>query len=177
MKYLATILILLFASPAYAGGNFGAFGGANEFSVENETTEAPAVIQKTPVARQNSEFKINERMYAESVGSNGYYGGGFYGEEKDLAQLPFYSISSQDLNSTFASNFVVVDGQIVPPPFASNFGFFPGNVSVNIGSFSFLSGGFIRRGFGHGGFISRGFGHGGFGHGGFGHGSFGSGHR
>ncbi len=167
MKYLVTILILLFASPAFAGGNFGAFGGANESKVENETTEAPAVIQKAPVAEQNSAFKIDERLYAESVGTNGYHGGGFYGEEKDLAQLPFYSISSQDLNSTFASNFVVVDGQILPPPFASNFGFFPGNIGINIGSFRFLSGRFLSQSFGHGG----------FGHGGFGHGSFGFSHR
>jgi len=162
MKYLVTILILLFASPAFAGGNFGAFGGANELTVENETTEAPAVIQKTPVAEQNSEFKIDERLYAESAGSSGYYGGGFYGEEKNRAQVPYYTITSRGLNSSFLSGFVVVNGQIIPSPFASNFGFFPGNIGVNIGSFRFLSGSFISRSFGHGG---------------FGHGSFGFRHR
>ena len=75
----------------------------------------------------------------------------------------------------------LVEGQILPfnfvspfaVPFNSGFGFLPSNLSVNIGSFSFLSGGFVRGGFGHGGFGGGSFG---FGHGGFGHGSFGSHH-
>jgi hypothetical protein len=162
MKYLVTILILLFASPAFAGGNFGAFGGANESIVENETTEVPAVIQKAPVAKKNSAFKIDERLYAESSGTNGYYGGGFYGEEKNRAQIPFYNITSRNLNSNFVSSFLVVNSQIIPQPFASNFGFFPGNLGINIGNFRFLSGSFISQGFGLSGF-GPGFGRGSFG--------------
>ena len=61
MKYLVIILILLFASPAFAGGNFGAFGGANQSNTDTETYQEPEIIQNSPVAGQESEFKINER--------------------------------------------------------------------------------------------------------------------
>jgi hypothetical protein len=159
MKYLVTILILLFTSPAFAGENSSAFGGANALIVDNEVKEEPAVIQKSPVAppEPESEFKIDERLYAESIGSNGYYGGGFYGEEKNYAQIPYYTITSRGGESGFISSVVVVEGQILPLNFVSpnvaplGFGFFPG-VSVNIGNFSFLSGGIGLSSFGHGSF-------------------------
>ena len=163
MKYLVIILILLFTSPAFAGGNFGAFGGANESNVENETTEAPAVIEKTPVAKQKSEFKIDERLYAESVGNNGYYGGGFYGEEKNRAQIPFYNISSRNLNSGFVSTFLVVNGPNSSPAFRIQFRV----LSRQLGN-QYRKLPFPERQF----FLSQSFGLSGFGPG-FGRGSFG----
>ncbi|MCH7623733.1 MAG: hypothetical protein IIB46_06590, partial [Nitrospinae bacterium] len=66
MKNLVYVLILLFASPAFAGESF--LDGANS------SQDAPVVMQDTPV--EASEFKINEALYSESIGSNGYYGGG-----------------------------------------------------------------------------------------------------
>lgn len=163
MKNLVYVLILLFASPAFAGGSY--LDGANSpqdapVVIQN----APAVIQNAPVTEKASEFKINEALYHESMGSNGYYGGGFYGEERNSAQVPYYTITSRGGASGFISSVVVVEGQILPlnfvspfvAPFNFGFGFFPGDVSVNIGNFSFLSGGFGHGGFGHGSF---GFGH------------------
>ena len=156
MKNLVYVLILLFASPAFAGESF--------LDRANSSQDAPVVIQDTPV--EASEFKINEALYSESIGSNGYYGGGFYGEERSQAQVPYYTITSRGAHPGFISSVVVVEGQILPlnfvspfvAPFNFGFGFFPGAVNVNIGNFSFLSGGFGHRGlgFGHGGF---GFGH------------------
>lgn len=165
MKNLVYVLVLLFASPAIAGGSY--LDGANS------PKEAPVVIQEkpaaekkapvvgldTPVAEKESEFKINEALYRESMGSNGYYGGGFYGEERNQAQVPYYTITSRGGESGFISSVVIVEGQILPLNFVSpfvgpfNFGFFPGNVGVNIGNFSFLS-----SGFGHGGFRGGSFG-------------------
>lgn len=165
MKNLVCVLILLFASPAFAGGNFSAFDGANEAIEDNETNgvnetqEVPAVTQKNPVVEPETDFRINERLYSESIGANGYYGGGFYGEEKNQAQVPYYTITSRGRNSGFISNLVIVDGQIISP-FNSSFGFFPNDISVNIGNFSFLSGGFIGRGFGFGSFGRGSFGFG-----------------
>jgi hypothetical protein len=160
MKYLATILILLFASPAFAGGNSSAFSGAQG------TIDEPAPIQESPVSQPEpeQEFKINERLYAESIGSNGYYGGGFYGEEKNYAQIPYYTITSRGGESRFISSVVVVEGQILPLNFVSpnvapfGLGFFPGDISVNIGNFSFLSGGLGQGTFGRGGFRGGSFG-------------------
>lgn len=167
MKYLVTILILLFASPAFAGGNFSAFGGANSSSaeiesVDNETYQDPEIIQSNPVAKQGSEFRINERLYYESIGSYGYYGGGYYGEERYAAQIPYYEVTSSHSDSGFATGLVVVHDQLIQTNVASPFvtPFIRGGVIFNSGI-----------GFGHGGF---GFGHGGFG---FGVGGFGLGHH
>lgn len=165
MKYLATILILLFASPAFAGENSSAFSGAQG------TIDEPAPIQESPVSQPEpeQEFKINERLYAESIGSNGYYGGGFYGEERYYAQIPFYTLTSNGEESAFISSVVVVKDQIVPLNFVSPFvapfglGFFPGDVRINIDNFSFRGGGFLRGGFGRGSFSSGGFRGGSFG--------------
>ena len=174
MKNLVYLLILLFASPAFAGGSY--LDGANS------PQDAPVIIPDTPIAEKAPGFKINEALYYESMGSNGYYGGGFYGEEKNQSQVPYYTITSRNGNSGFISSIAVVNGQILPlnfispfiTPFNFGFGLFPGNISVNIGNFSFLSGGFGRGGFSGGGFSGGSFG---FGHGGFGGGSFGFGHR
>ncbi len=180
MKNLAYVLIFLFASPAFAGGSYLDGPNSSEETPivvqDNPVVEkkVPATVSNNPVTEKKSEFKINEALYLESMGSNGYYGGGFYGEERNQAQIPYYTITSRGGESNFISGVVVAEGQILPLNFVSpfvapfGFGFFPGDVSVNIGSFSFLSGGFGRGTFGHGGF-----GHGG----GFGGGSFGFRHR
>jgi len=169
MKNLIYVLILLFASPAFAGGSY--LDGANS------SQDAPGVIPDIPVVEKTSEFQINEALYHESMGSNGYYGGGFYGEERNQFQVPYYTITSRNGHSGFISSIAVVNGQILPlnfisplvAPFNFGFGLFPGNIRVNTGNFSFLSGGFGVGGFSGGSF--------GFGHGGFGGGSFGFGHR
>ena len=166
MKNLVYVLILLFTSPAYAGGSY--LDGANSPQDALVTLqETPPVIVEDPVTEKASEFKIDEALYHESRGSNGYYGGGFYGEERNSAQVPYYTITSRGGESGFISSVVVIEGQILPlnfvspfvAPFNFGFGFFPGDVSVNIGNFSFLSGGFGRGSFGHGGFGHRSFGH------------------
>jgi len=141
MKYLVTILILLFTSPAFAGASSSAFSGANATNEDNQMIAEPAVVQESPSVEPVEEFKIDERLYRESIGSNGYYGGGFYGEEKNYAQIPYYTITSRGGESRFVSSVVVVEGQILPlnfvsplvAPFSFGFGFFPGDVSVNIG--------------------------------------------
>ena len=170
MKSLVYVLILLFASPALAGGSY--LDGANPSSeapvvIQDNPAgedEAPVAEQKSPVVEKEPEFKINEALYRESMGTNGYYGGGFYGEETNRAQVPYYTITSRGGETAFISSVVVVEGQILPLNFVSpfvapfNFGFFPGNVSVNIGNFSFLSGGFGRGAFGRGGFRGGSFG-------------------
>ncbi len=157
MKYLLTILILLFASPAFAGGNFDAFSGANQSSGDNELYEEPEIIQENPIQKspvaeqeqeqeQEQEFKINERLYRESIGSNGYYGGGFYGEEKYAALIDYYTITSNNRDFDFGTGFIVVNDQLLPTtnflsPFVSPFVqggiLFNRGISINLGSFSF----------------------------------------
>ena len=152
MIYLETILILLFASSAFAGGNFGAFGGANATSteiesVDNETYQDPEIIPKSPVAEKETEFKINERLYRESIGSSGYYGGGFYGEEKYAALTDYYRISDSYSNIEFGTGFIVVNDQLIQTNFGSSFlsPFIRGGIllnrgiSLNLGGFSFRS--------------------------------------
>ena len=121
MKYLVTILILLFTSSAFAGGNSGAFGGANESSVDKEMYQEPEIIQTNPVDEPESGFKINERLYRESIGSNGYYGGGFYGEEKYAALIDYYTISSHNRGFEFGTGFIVVNDQLIQTSFGSLF--------------------------------------------------------
>jgi hypothetical protein len=153
MKYLVTILILLFASPAFAGGDFSAFGGANASSaeiesVDNETYQEPEIIPDNPVTEKETEFKINERLYRESIGSSGYYGGGFYGEERYAALTDYYRISYSDNSFEFPTGFIVVNDQLIPTTFGSNFlspilrgGILLNRgISINLGGF-----GFIRR--------------------------------
>jgi hypothetical protein len=144
MKYLVYVLIVLFASPAFASDSSSAFSGASGIS------EEPAVVQESPVAEQEAEFKIDERLYHESIGSNGYYGGGFYGEEKYAAQIEFYAITSHRHDFGFGTGFVVVKDQLVPINFGSPFfapfpifssGILSGGVGVGVGGFSFFSGG------------------------------------
>jgi len=150
MKNLVYVLIFLFASPAFAGGSY--LDGANS------PQDAPVVIQDTPVTEKvtekASEFKINEALYAESIGSNGYYGGGFYGEEKNYAQIPYYIITSRHRDFGFGTGFVVVNDQLIPTHLVSPFRipFIRGGIIFNRG-ISLHLGGF---GFGHGSF---GFGH------------------
>lgn len=145
MKYLLHVLILLFASPAFAGGSSSAFSGANGI------IEEPAVIQETPVSVQEAEFKIDEKLYSESIGSNGYYGGGFYGEESYRSQVAFYTVTSHRSDFEIGTGFVVVRDQLVPinlgPSFLTPFpilssGIFSGGVSIGVGGFSFGHGGF-----------------------------------
>ncbi|MFQ5444120.1 MAG: hypothetical protein ACE5EK_05835 [Nitrospinales bacterium] len=147
MKYLVYILILLFASPAFANGNSSAFSGADGIN------EEPAAIQETPVPKQESEFKIDERMYIESIGSNnGYYGGGYYGEEKYASQIDYYTITSHRGDFGINGGFFVVNDQLIPFnssfPFIASFPIFSsgtvfrGGIGVNIGSFTFFHGGF-----------------------------------
>ena len=162
MKYLVYILMVLFTSPAFASDASSAFSGAGGIG------EAPAVVQKSPVAEQEAEFKIDEKLYNESIGSYGYYGGGFYGEERYAAQIEYYTITSHPQGSGFGTGLVVFDGQLLPLDLASPFlAPFP---IFSSGSIGFSGGGF---GFGHGGIGFRG-GSFGFGHGGFG---FGGGHH
>lgn len=145
MKYLVTILILLFTSSAFAGGNFGAFGGANDSSVDKEMYQEPEIIQNNPVDEPESGFKINERLYRESIGSNGYYGGGFYGEEKYAALIDYYTISSHNRGFEFGTGFIVVNDQLIQTSFGSLFlsPFIRGGIllnrgiSINLGGFSF----------------------------------------
>ncbi|GJL79102.1 MAG: hypothetical protein NPINA01_20910 [Nitrospinaceae bacterium] len=153
MKYLVTIMILLFTSPAFAGAPSSAFDGAHGIS-----DETPAAIQPAPVAEEEAEFKIDERLYAESSGSNtGYYGGGYYGEESYAALTDYYWISSHH-HGDFGTNrgFFVVNNQLVPInssfPFIASFpvfnsgSIFRGGVGVNIGSFTFFRGGAVGFG-------------------------------
>jgi len=156
MKYLVYILILLFASPAFAYDASSAFSGPGGIS------EEPAIVQESPVAGQEAKFKIDERLYNESIGSSGYYGGGFYGEEKYAAQIPYYTITSHPRNFGFGTGLVVVNGQVLPFNLASPFlapfpiftsGIVSGGLGFGGGSFGFGGGSFS---FGHGGF---GFGH------------------
>lgn len=135
MKTLAIILTLLFTSPAFAGGNSGAFSGAHGTIDEPATTQA-SPVQTSPVVEQEqeAEFKINEALYNESIGSNnGYYGGGFYGEESDDALIVYYAITSGDNISGVRRGF---DG--------GSFSF--GGSGIHVGGFSFVHGGF---GFAH----------------------------
>jgi len=152
MKYLACILILLFTSPAFAGGSSSAFLGAH--GVYDE----PTAIQDSPVAGQEAEFKIDERLYSESIGSNGYYGGGFYGEEKYAAQIDYYTITSHNRGFEVGTGLIVINDQILPfnstSPLLAPFPIFSsgilsgGGVSLGIGGFSFGHGGFGHGGFG-----------------------------
>jgi len=151
MKYLIYILILLFTSPAFADGSSSAFRGAHGMNDE------PTAIQDSPVAEQEAEFKIDERLYSESIGSYGYYGGGFYGEEKYAAQIDYYTITSRPRDFGFGTGIVIVNGQILPfnstSPFLGPFpifssGIFPGGLSLGISGFSFGHGGFGRGSFG-----------------------------
>lgn len=144
MKNLVYVLIVLFASPAFASDSSSAFSGAGGISQES------AVVQESPVAEQEAEFKIDEKLYRESIGSNGYYGGGFYGEEKYNAQIGFYTISSHRHDSRFGTGFIVVKDQLVPINLGSSFfapfpifssGILSGGVGVGVGGFSFFSGG------------------------------------
>lgn len=144
MKYLVYILIVLFSSPAFASDFSSAFSGAGGIS------EEPAVVQESPVVEPEAEFKIDERLYHESIGSNGYYGGGFYGEEKYAALIDYYTITSYQRDSGFGTGFIVVNDQLVPinlgSPFFAPFpifssGILSGGVGVGVGGFSFFSGG------------------------------------
>jgi hypothetical protein len=145
MKYLLTILILLFASTAFAGGDFGAFGGANDSSVDKEMYQEPEIIQNNPVDEQESDFKINERLYRESIGSNGYYGGGFYGEEKYASLIDYYTISSHNRGFEFGTGFIVVNDQLIQTNAISPFFspiirggiIFNRGIGINLGGFSF----------------------------------------
>ncbi len=134
MKYLVIILTLLFASPAFAGENSSAFSGAHGTIDKPATSEKSPGVEPKQVAEQEEGFKIDERLYSESSGSNnGYYGGGFYGEESDDALIVYYAITSDGRNSGFRNGF---DG--------GSFSF--GSSGINIGGFSFVHGGF---GFAH----------------------------
>jgi len=144
MKYLVYILIVLFSSPAFAYDASSAFSGAGGIR------EEPAVVQESTVAEPEAEFKIDERLYNESIGTNGYYGGGFYGEEQYTAQIGFYTITSQQQDSGFGTGFIVVKDQLVPINLGSSFfapfpifssGILSGGVGVGVGGFSFFSGG------------------------------------
>jgi hypothetical protein len=144
MKYLVYILMVLFSSPAFAYDASSAFSGAGGIS------EEPVAVQKKPVAGQEAEFKIDEKLYRESIGSNGYYGGGFYGEEKYAAQIGYYTITSQQQEFEFGTGFIVVKDQFVPinlgSPFFAPFpifssGILSGGVGVGVGGFSFFRGG------------------------------------
>ncbi len=154
MKYLVCILILLFASPAFAGGSSSAFSGAN-----NGIDAEPAIIQETPVAEREAEFKIDEKLYSESIGSSGYYGGGFYGEERYQSQVAYYTVTSHRRDFGFGTGFIVVKDQLVPINLGSSFlvplpilssRIFSGGVSIGVGGFSFGLGGFGHGHFGHG---------------------------
>jgi hypothetical protein len=153
MKYLVTILILLFASPAFAGGNFSAFDGASSSSteiesVDKETYQDPEIIPKNSVTGQESEFKINERLYRESIGSSGYYGGGFYGEERYAALTDYYRISYSDRSFEFPTGFIVVNDQLIPTTLGSTFlsPLLRGGILLNRGISINLGGiGFNRR--------------------------------
>lgn len=151
MKYLVCILILLFASPAIASDFSSAFSGAGGISSES------VVVQENPVVEQEEEFKIDEWLFNESIGSNGYYGGGFYGEERYASLINYFTITSSR-QTDFGTNrgFFVVNDQLVPVnssfPFIASFpiinsgSVFRGGVGINIGSFTFFRGGVVGFG-------------------------------
>ena len=124
-KYLTYILILIFASavPVFAGGEF------------------PEVTDPAP-----EESKIDERLYQESIGYDGYYGGGFYAEERYAAQPDFVVTYDGSTERILAPGFFVVDRQVFRSTFVSPFfGNFlvgvpgvSGGFAVGIGGFTFL---------------------------------------
>ncbi len=159
MKYLVCVLILLITSPVFAKDSSSAFMGAHAVDEPAAVEESPVVVKESPVAEQEPEFKIDERLYAESIGSNnGYYGGGYYGEEKSAAQIGYYTITSHRRDFGFGTGFVVVNDQLLPFNLSSSFfapfpifssGILSGGVSFGIGGFGFGIGGFGHGHFGH----------------------------
>jgi len=117
MKNLVFVLIMLLTLPALAlaDGTYDvdAFSGANEITVGPEAVEQEAAPE--------AEFRVDEGLYAASIGSNGYYGGGFYGEEKYDAQILLYATTSYRTDFGFRRGFIVVNDQLVPINFASPF--------------------------------------------------------
>ncbi len=137
MKYLVYILVLLFTSPAFAYDASSAFSGASG------NNDELVIIEENPVTESEAGFEILEKLYRESIGSNtGYYGGGFYGEEKYAAQIGYYTISSNPSDFGFGTGLGVFNGL---PIFSS--GIFSGGTGFNGGSFSFGHGsiGFSHR--------------------------------
>ncbi len=116
MKYLLYILILMVASvtPAFADGEF--------------PEEADAIPQ---------EFKIDEKLYAESIGNDGYYQGGFYAEEKNNLGAIYYSSTVRARDFGFVPGIVVLNRQVVPlnfiTPIIRPFGLGSGFISSSFG--------------------------------------------
>lgn len=162
MKFLTTILILLFTSPAFASDFSNPFMGAHGVTEDLAVIDAPDAIKRIPDAEE-PEFKIDERLYLESIGSYGYDDGGFYSEEKYAAQIDYFAITSNPSDFVgIETGFNVVDGQISPFGLSSPFLVFTdinsGIFSGRIGGFTFFRVGSVGNGFGHGSFGFRNFG-------------------
>ncbi len=124
MKYLLYILILIFASvsPAFADGE---------------------VVEDTETIPQ--EFKIDEKLYRESIGNDGYYQGGFYAEEKNGLGAIYYSSTAHRRDFGFVPGIVVLDRQVIPLNFISPLfrtfglgpGFFPSTFGFRFGGLHF----------------------------------------
>lgn len=140
MKNLIFVLITLFISPALAlaDGTYAvdAFSGANEITVGPQ-----AVEQEAAPAAPEAGFTIDEKLYAESIGADGYYGGGFYGEEKYDSLALLYTITSHRTDFRLGPGFFLPHHFISPfgTSFLFNRGVFGGGaVSFNVGGLSII---------------------------------------
>ncbi len=141
MKNLVFVLIVLFTFPALAAAD-GMYPSDNAFSGASGITVDPKPVDKgTAVSEPEAEFKIDEKLYAESIGSDGYYGGGFYGEEKYDSLALLYTITSH------RTDFRLRSGIFLPHHFISPFGtsflfsrgvFRGGSVGFSVGGLSII---------------------------------------